>query len=1558
MLTHAPDPIMECTDPLSKLRSLVAKVLGGTEAKPNADTAATPSDQNSNYEGEKLQNWLSHFAAVAPDHIKRWTNPEDGSGSIPYEQLVENLQKYNIPARHISQYTIGQLLGVEPLPPEIPAADTQPSCASADVPTHAPRPHKLDAPAAAYLGRKQDPTFTQVVPVRAVTKAFVGPVREKVGHISGQSCKLLKRPGEHSEVPPDYVEVVGSKRVTPIGCEVYVPSRQSSQVSAITSAVGPLRLSSESQCHAPPPIYLEPVLDSKPGQSAGSQGLYSAAGSRAAAEFVASIPKRTRGKVDLRSVQTKEDEEIYKASNKPVVYTMGTYVWSKEQAERGDAQPVDIPPVDACFSKLCEEVFAPRPSGSTLPASTSSTTGEQETRKPTLGLPEILEKCKKSREQLAAFADKVVEMKEASSVGGRGLFCTKDVKKGELIFVEMPLLTCDTEMESMWSTFTSLTDEQQAAMETLEGCPTDLSKEESLWCILTARANKRIDLAKPFKLFLARLKRNAHGLPTQARWAVYPKAAMVNHSCEPNVTYRNLNGLLVYFAVRDIAQGDMITMTYIDQLYASASFRSQRLLHTKCFTCRCSRCRSPEEKVRRMLCPSCRPIKLKIVDPAAEVLTNPPSAEAAKQERGRPVVDDQQEAKTSEKDEAAAEEAGPTAGAETSAHASDKESRGALHSNEGEGQLAEDSSNQASDMEDGSCVMSDKEIASSDSGEALGSDLGEGIFASDADTQGCSDCDSASNSGRPDLLSDGETPKFNKSASNLKNKLGSGPLMLSMWPMEASASKSTEWAPGSSDEERSECCVSDVDAGCENVKEPAEKPPKMYCQREADQSWVCYTCMGRFTDDEMPLGMEAYFEQLYIQLQNRFNLPNTPQWTVDVGSLIKSIEAVLGTQHWLYAACNLLLAQLYLGQWAGGMIRDAIFDRALKHAELFINFVESTTREALHVDSAPLVASLMRVLLFNGRWSVFEEWVAKGRLALVQDCMGSWDETFVSFSQAHEYLLSCRARGELPQLSVLHRYAHTSQQSIVEAAERLVEAEEAAKKAKEEAARERQRKSQAEQQRLRALEERNRRLRERIAQLRADAAFREKVKDVTASHPQGVLAQFMLAGVDRRVVNDASKAAQQAYQYAKQMQEAAVQGRQLCPGHLAADKAYLPPDGIMPSSYLPLIMLDDPLRAIPEKSRQARQRRAQAAREQALLEKRLAEEDLDFEEDESVVDACNEESTEENNKGDCDRTMVYRIPGLPGVAPGEFVNVSQLVHDETGKHEPLPLFKSFFYIDTAERRRNHAKAEEQSSLVVLGSSSTPPPLPQEKLEDLEAAKYNYLRAERQQFEKDVKAGVLLVAAEAGALQDETKLIDVVEATNKVIRDMTVQEAKAERSLEAARYALKNMEFPQPPSSSTVAEVSSGASPNDEPTEEKPQAQTTGCIDSSMKSGGPTLPSPHHSVTLPTVWESAPSENSEDGPTVFLYPPGQSAAAAHKEGSSSTDCQSEDSDGSPTEMYMRKRIIKQLDFSKIPPLPNPEVFAAAIGNTHQHYKLSRMNMMLARYASPKKATDRS
>lgn len=1544
------------SEPLSGLRSLVARVLGATD-HTSGNKEAPPAEGNgktSEFSENMGQNWLSHFAAVAPDHIKRWTNPADGTGNIPYEQLVENLQQFNIPARHASEYTLAQLLGVEP-PPQDPPQEEESFSPPTPIPVRSvtPRPHKLGPQAAAYLARKQSPTFTQVIPVREVTKAFVGPVKQKVGSLSGEPCKLLKRPAETSEVPPDYVEVVGSKHVRPIGSNVNTVSRETSNYSGVESIVCPTR--TEATRRRPSPIYLEPVVDPSRGVSGAHKESSSEVGRTAAAKFLASIPKRAPGTVDIKHIHTKEDKEVYDAINKPVIYTMGKYVWSKEQADKGDEHSADIPLADACFDKLCKDMFfQEEPSSTTtqdLEAEPPKSLAKNENS--TLFLPKILELCKESRKELAAFAEEVVETRDDPDVGGKGLFSTVELKKGQVVFVEMPLLTCEIESDSMWTTFTSLNDEQKAVLETLQGFDSDLSKDESLWCILLARANKRIDLAKPFKSFLAKMKRNAHGMPSEGRWGLYPKAAKVNHSCEPNVTYRNLEGLLVYFATRDISRGEKLTMSYIDQLYTSAAFRNKRLLHTKCFTCNCTRCGSMKEKERRILCPSCRPTKLKIVDSGADVPTAPPPSDVAAEDTKK--REDSCEEKEPQGDRKFSPvEPGTTDGEDTSAQASDDESKPIIQSSDDESKPIMQSSDDEMGRSAASETAGEDDAALLDVGSSPSecrdeerSDFGEGFLASDEGTRGSNDfTDSASNSDRsPEEMSDCETKQKLFGSGKLSAHTSTS-LMLSVYAMNSCASKSTELGQAESQsEDQSARSLSNAEcsstATAEYVAPIEPPPPPMYCQRNGNGIWICSSCSGRFTDDDMPIGMEDYFERLYVKLQSKFNFPTTPQWTVDVASLIKSIEVVLGTQHWLYAACNLLLAQLYLGQWVGGMVRDSIFDRSLKHAEVFIKFVETTTREALHVDCAPLVASLMRVLLFNGRWATFEHWVKIGRLEIVKDCLGSWDEAFLSFSEAYAYLQRCHEKGDLPQLSVLHRYAHTAQYTIIQAAEQLEKRESERKKALEKAAQEKERSRQAEEERLRALQERNRRMREHVELIKAQVAARAKIKDVTASHSEGVLAKFMLAGVDDCVINDAAMAVQRAHQYAKEMQEAAVQGRRLFPGSMAAEMAYMPPQGVMPSKYLPLIMLDDPLRAIPEKSKQVRQRRAQAAREKAILDARCAQQDLDFEEDESV---CEEIASQpEDGIENIERTMIYRIPGLSGTAPGEFVNVSQLVHDEKGNHAPLPLFKSFFYIDSAERRRS-LKADNQSSLIVLGSASSPPVLSEEKLEDIEAAKYNYLHEERQKFEKDVRDGVLLAATEAGALKDESKLVDVVETANKVIQNMVIQEARAERAIEEARYAVKGIEPPQRPAieTSTVVKV-----PQDQISTAKPQAHTTAGV-SQKSETQEKQPLPVESATMPGVWEYVPSHNHEKGPTVFLYPPTSQPAPSSPGALPSIHARDEES-----KVYMGSRIIKPLDFSHIPPPPKVEDIVGAFGNTHQHYKMSRINMMKTRFGSPTK-----
>ena len=76
--------------------------------------------------------------------------------------------------------------------------------------------------------------------------------------------------------------------------------------------------------------------------------------------------------------------------------------------------------------------------------------------------------------------------------------------------------------------------------------------------------------------------------------AIYWKAAMLAHSCSPNVAYSCHNGNITYRAVKPIAKGDMLLCSYLsnDVDYRPTHLRRQTLMKEKDFWCQCPRCRS------------------------------------------------------------------------------------------------------------------------------------------------------------------------------------------------------------------------------------------------------------------------------------------------------------------------------------------------------------------------------------------------------------------------------------------------------------------------------------------------------------------------------------------------------------------------------------------------------------------------------------------------------------------------------------------------------------------------------------------------------------------------------------------------------------------------------------------------------------------------------------------------------------------------------------------------------------------------------------------------------
>ena len=80
-------------------------------------------------------------------------------------------------------------------------------------------------------------------------------------------------------------------------------------------------------------------------------------------------------------------------------------------------------------------------------------------------------------------------------------------------------------------------------------------------------------------------------IPVVVGSAHYPTVARLNHSCDPNIDWRSVNGTneIEIYALREISQHEELFISYIDQSLETSE-RQSLLQSLYGFTCRCSRC--------------------------------------------------------------------------------------------------------------------------------------------------------------------------------------------------------------------------------------------------------------------------------------------------------------------------------------------------------------------------------------------------------------------------------------------------------------------------------------------------------------------------------------------------------------------------------------------------------------------------------------------------------------------------------------------------------------------------------------------------------------------------------------------------------------------------------------------------------------------------------------------------------------------------------------------------------------------------------------------------------
>ena len=149
---------------------------------------------------------------------------------------------------------------------------------------------------------------------------------------------------------------------------------------------------------------------------------------------------------------------------------------------------------------------------------------------------------------------------------GIGMIAEKNIKKGEMILEELPVLYYEYEehLDTLYdykafSKFKSLSIKQKEAVMKLENSRPNVGKD---FPSLSESFKKDVEFKKWSGIMVtnqARLLENARGL-----FLIFSR---FNHSCVPNLNYETTGSNIKLFAIRDISKGEELCISYIRDPY-------------------------------------------------------------------------------------------------------------------------------------------------------------------------------------------------------------------------------------------------------------------------------------------------------------------------------------------------------------------------------------------------------------------------------------------------------------------------------------------------------------------------------------------------------------------------------------------------------------------------------------------------------------------------------------------------------------------------------------------------------------------------------------------------------------------------------------------------------------------------------------------------------------------------------------------------------------------------------------------------------------------------------
>lgn len=180
---------------------------------------------------------------------------------------------------------------------------------------------------------------------------------------------------------------------------------------------------------------------------------------------------------------------------------------------------------------------------------------------------------------------------------GLGIYATRTIRAGERILEERPLLAAiqtngESNLDAVLSIYRSLSVEKQQAYLSLHPAP-DLKQLLLDHCMQQSDDHELADLVATIT---AILKTNSFtfGRPRpngRSLSVVFNLGSRFNHSCTPNAiySYNTTTWLGAWHALRDIAEGEEMVISYIGNNLKPTALRQMQLDHYE-FTCACSCC--------------------------------------------------------------------------------------------------------------------------------------------------------------------------------------------------------------------------------------------------------------------------------------------------------------------------------------------------------------------------------------------------------------------------------------------------------------------------------------------------------------------------------------------------------------------------------------------------------------------------------------------------------------------------------------------------------------------------------------------------------------------------------------------------------------------------------------------------------------------------------------------------------------------------------------------------------------------------------------------------------